>query len=98
MEPSKQTLDFPATPVAAQGAAVLRDGFAAVPAARRDQLDAQILENPPLQPIPGARFRVPRDPTDRCRRLCRRSIAAVFHGGIVARAWVRREWLHSAKR
>src|SRR6202790_3302020 len=51
MEPSKQTLDFPATPVATQGAAVLRDGFAAVPAVRRDQLDAQIFAYPLIQRI-----------------------------------------------
>src|SRR6202051_2994379 len=51
MEPSKQTLDFSATPVAAQGAAVLRDGFAAVPAVRRDQLDAQIFAHPLIQRI-----------------------------------------------
>ena|ERR1700734_2818338 len=42
MEPSKQTFDFPATTVAAQGAAVLGDGSAPVPAMRRDQFHAEL--------------------------------------------------------
>ena len=47
MKPSEQTLDFPATPVAAQHAAVLRDGFAAARRiVRRDQLHAEALANP----------------------------------------------------
>jgi hypothetical protein len=42
MEPSKKTLDFPAATVAAQRATVLRDGFAAIPAVRRDQFHAKM--------------------------------------------------------
>src|SRR5271170_6703639 len=51
MEPSKQTLDFPATTVAAQHAAILGDGFAAVPAVRRDQFHAQMFAHPLIQRI-----------------------------------------------
>src|SRR5271156_213121 len=51
MEPSKQALDFPATTVAAQHAAVLGDGFAAVPAVRRDQFHAQMFAHPLIQRI-----------------------------------------------
>src|ERR1700683_5838423 len=83
MEPSKQTCNFPATTVAAQGATVLGDGSTSVPAVRRD---------------PRRTVRVPVDPTDHCRTLCRRSIAPAFAAGIGAAAWVRRAWLHSAKR
>ena len=49
MEPSKQTLDFPATTIAAQRATVLRDGFAAVPAVRRDQFHAEMFADPLIQ-------------------------------------------------
>jgi hypothetical protein len=49
MEPSKEALDFPTTSVAAQCAAVLRDGFAALPAVRRDQLDAKMFAHPLIQ-------------------------------------------------
>src|ERR1700689_383659 len=56
MEPSKEALDFPATPVAAQHAAVLRDGFAAVPAARRDQFHAKMFADPLIQRIAVVSF------------------------------------------
>ena len=51
MEPSNQTLDFPATSVAAQRAAVLGYGFAAVPAVRRDQFHAEKFADPLIQRI-----------------------------------------------
>src|ERR1700686_4003112 len=51
MEPSKQALDFPATTVAAQHAAVLCDGSAAVPAVRRDQFHAEMFAYPLIQRI-----------------------------------------------
>ena len=51
MEPSKKTLDFPAATVAAQRATILRDGFAAVPAVRRDQFHAQMFADPLIQRI-----------------------------------------------
>src|SRR5882724_7089344 len=85
MKPSKQTLDFPATTIASQRAAVLCDWFAPVPAVRP-------------RSVPHGDVGVPADPMDRCRTLCRRSSAPVFHGGTAAGAWVRRGWLHSAKR
>jgi hypothetical protein len=56
MEPSKQTFGFPATSVAAQGAAVLRDGFATIPAVRRDQFDAKMFADPLVQRIAAASF------------------------------------------
>src|SRR5580658_1919561 len=51
MEPGKQTLDFPATTVAAQHAAVLRDGFATIPTVRRDQFHAKMFADPLIQRI-----------------------------------------------
>ena len=51
MEPSKQALDFPATTVAAQGAAVLGDGSAPVPTVRRDQLHMELFAYPLIQRI-----------------------------------------------
>jgi len=56
MEPSKQTLDLPATTVAAQHAAVLRDGSAAVPAVRRDQFHMEMFAYPLIQRIAVVRF------------------------------------------
>ena len=56
MEPSKQTLDFPATTVAAQQAAILRGGSAAVPAVRRDQFHMETLAYPLVQRITVVRF------------------------------------------
>src|SRR5713226_5723986 len=56
MEPSKQALDFPATTVAAQDAAVLGDGSTAVPAVRRDQFHTEMLVHPLIQRIAVVRF------------------------------------------
>ena len=56
MKPSKQTLDFPATTVAAQHAAVLGDGSAAVPAVRRDQFHMEMFAYPLIQRITVVRF------------------------------------------
>ena len=51
MKPGKQAFDFPATPVAAQHAAVLGDRSAAVPAVRRDQLHMEMFAYPLIQRI-----------------------------------------------
>ena len=51
MEPSKQTLDFPAATIAPQHAAVLGDGFAAVPAVRRDQFHTEMFADALIQRI-----------------------------------------------
>jgi hypothetical protein len=51
MEPSKQALDFPAATVAAQGAPVLGDGSAPVPAMRRDQFHMEMFTYPLIQRI-----------------------------------------------
>src|SRR6266852_2613979 len=51
MEPSKQTLDFPPTTVAAQRAAVLGDRSTAVPAVRRDQFHTELFAYPLIQRI-----------------------------------------------
>src|SRR5579862_7223977 len=51
MEPSKQALNFPATAVAAQYAAVLGGRSAAVPAVRRDQLHMEIFAYPLIQRV-----------------------------------------------
>jgi hypothetical protein len=51
MEPSKQTLDFPATAIAAQHAAVLGDRSAPIPAVRRDQLHMETFADPLIQRI-----------------------------------------------
>ena len=51
MEPSKQTFDFPATTVAAQGAAVLGDRSAPVPAVRRDQFHMEMFAHALIQRI-----------------------------------------------
>src|ERR1700751_942938 len=51
MEPSKQTLDFPATTVPAQCAAVLGDGSAPVPAVRRNQLHLEMFAYALIQRI-----------------------------------------------
>src|SRR5665213_2470479 len=56
MEPSKQAFDFPATTVAAQGAAVLRDWSAPVPAVRSDQFHAEMFAYPLIQRIAVVRF------------------------------------------
>jgi len=56
MEPSKQALDFPATAVTAQHAAVLSDGSAAVPAVRRDQLHMELFAYPLIQRIAVVSF------------------------------------------
>src|ERR1700722_11284771 len=56
VEPSKQALDFPAATVAAQHAAVLCDGSAAVPAVRRDQLHPELFAHPLIQRIAVVRF------------------------------------------
>ena len=41
MKPREQAFDLPAAAIATQGAAVLGDRLAAVPAVRRDQMHAQ---------------------------------------------------------
>jgi hypothetical protein len=46
MEPGKQTLDFPATTVPAQSAAVLGDRPAPVPTVWRDQFHPEMLAHP----------------------------------------------------
>ena len=51
MKPCKQTFDFPATTVTAQGAAVLGDGSAPVPTVRRDQLHMELFAYPLIQRI-----------------------------------------------
>src|SRR5579864_4017813 len=51
MEPSEQALDFPATTVSAQGAAVLGDGSAPVPTVRRDQFHLEMLAHALIQRI-----------------------------------------------
>ena len=51
MEPSKQALDFPATTIPAQGAAILGDGSAPVPAVRRDQFHLEMFAYPLIQRI-----------------------------------------------
>src|ERR1019366_8587388 len=51
MEPSKQAFDFPATTVAAQGATVLRDWSAPVPAVRSDPFHTEMFAYPLIQPI-----------------------------------------------
>jgi len=51
MEPSEQALNFPATTIAAQHAAVLGDGSAAVPAMRGDQFHMEMFAYPLIQPI-----------------------------------------------
>src|ERR1700730_13207267 len=51
MEPSEQTLDFPATAIAAQHAAVLGDRSAPIPAVRRDQLHMETFADPLIQRI-----------------------------------------------
>src|ERR1700687_4036814 len=51
MKPSEQTLDLPATPVAAQHAAILRRFAAARGIVRRDQLHAEALADPCVQRI-----------------------------------------------
>src|SRR2546422_7275899 len=56
MKPSKQTLDFPATTIASQRAAVLCDWFAPVPAVRRDQFHTEMLAYPLIQWIAVVRF------------------------------------------
>src|SRR6266404_5830275 len=56
MQPSKQTLDFPATAVAAQHAAVLGDRPAPVPAVRRDQFHTELFAYPLIQRITVVRF------------------------------------------
>ena len=81
MEPREQALDLPAAAITAQGASVLSDRFAAVPPVRRDQF------YPPEFPASA-------DPTDHYRRLCHRSVAQEFLGGIFVGAWARRGWLH----
>jgi hypothetical protein len=56
MEPSKQALDFPAATVATQGATVLCDGPAPVPAMRRDQFHAEMFSDVLIQRIAVVRF------------------------------------------
>jgi hypothetical protein len=56
VKPSKQTLDFPATTIAPQRAAVLCDWFAPVPAVRRDQFHAEMFAYPLIQRIAVVRF------------------------------------------
>src|SRR3984885_4582814 len=56
MEPGKQTLAFPATTIPAQGAAVLGDRSAPVPAMRRDQFHAELFAYPLIQRIAVVRF------------------------------------------
>src|SRR6204780_3033450 len=56
MEPSKQTFNFPATTVAAQGATVLGDGSTPVPAVRRDQFHTELFAYPLVQRITVVRF------------------------------------------
>src|SRR5260370_11851140 len=51
MEPSKQALNFPATTITAQGAAVLGDGSAAVPAVWLIQLRMELFAYPLIQRI-----------------------------------------------
>ena len=51
MQPREQTLNLPATPVAAQHATVLCGFPAARRLVRRDQLDAEVLANPCVQRI-----------------------------------------------
>src|ERR1035441_128535 len=51
MEPSKQAFDFPATTVAAQGATVLRDWSAPVPAVRGDPFHTEMFAYPLMQRI-----------------------------------------------
>jgi hypothetical protein len=51
MEPGKQTLDFPATMVPAQSAAVLGDRSAPVPSVRRDQFHPEMLADALIQRI-----------------------------------------------
>jgi hypothetical protein len=51
MEPSKQTLDFPATSVAPQHAAILRGGSGSLGVVRRDHLDTETLANLHIQRI-----------------------------------------------
>ena len=62
MEPSKQTLDFPAAAIATQRAAVLGDGIAPVPAVRRDQLHTEMLAYALVQRIAVVRL----SPISRC--------------------------------
>ena len=56
VKPSKQTLDFPATTIAPQRAAVLCDWFAPVPAVRRDQFHAEMFAYPLIQRMAVVRF------------------------------------------
>ena len=56
MKPCKQTLDFPATAIAPQCAAVLCDWFAPVPTVRRDQFHAEMFAYPLIQRIAVVRF------------------------------------------
>ena len=56
MEPSKQTLNFPAATIAPEDATVLCDWFAPVPAVWRDQFDTEMFAHPLIQGIAVVRF------------------------------------------
>ena len=85
MEPGKQTLDFPATTIAPQRAAVLSEGLLRCEAVRRDH-PHRVLHHV--------------DPADRCRRLYRRSVVRVvrqeslLERGFDERGFIRRSADH----
>src|ERR1700680_5241432 len=87
MEPSKQTLDFPATAVAAQRAAVLGNWSAAVPAVRRDQLHMELFAYALIQRIAIVSFIADQS----LRRLAKES---AHERGFDERGFIRRSAAH----